>query len=258
MPFAAGLHYFMSGADNLLRPPAVLVHGAAGQHLFWPPQVRRLHNQRVYAPDLPGHGKSSGLGRHTISDYASVLLEFVQTLNLSTVVLVGHSMGGAIALEFAARFPSQVLGLVLVGSGARLRVSAELMRSTSNLETFPEAIKLLMQLSFAPHTDARLKELASRRLAEIRLHVLQGDLLACDAFDGSKRLAAITVPTLIVCGAADKMTPPVHSVYLREHIAGARLELVPDAGHMVMLEKPELVAGRLSDFLDSIVYQPGR
>jgi len=258
MPVAVGLHYFASGADNLLHPPSILLHGAGGQHLFWPAQIRRLPDQRVFAPDLPGHGRSSGLGHHSISDYAGVLLEFVKALNLSTVVLVGHSMGGAIALDFSARYPSRVLGLVLVGTGATLRVSAALMRTTSHLETFPEAIKLLTRLSFGPQTDARLKELASRRLAEIRLPVLHGDLLACDAFEGSQQLAAITAPTLILCGTADKMTPPVHSVFLRDHIAGARLELVPDAGHMVMLEKPELVAGLLSDFLDSIGYQPGR
>lgn len=226
--------------------------------MFWPAQIRRLHGQRVFAPDLPGHGKSSGLGHHTIADYADVLVEFVKSLNLSTVVLIGHSMGGAIALEFAARLPSRVLGLVLMGSGARLRVSAELLRTASSSETFPEAIKLLTQLSFASQTDSRLKELASRRLAETRLPVLHGDLLACDAFDASGRLASISAPTLIVCGAADKMTAPIHSVYLREHIAGARLEIVADAGHMVMLEKPEVVAQLLSDFLDSVLYQPGR
>jgi pimeloyl-ACP methyl ester carboxylesterase len=258
MPVAAGLHYFASGANSLLLPPAILIHGAGGQHLFWPAPVRRLHDQRILAPDLPGHGRSSGLGRHTIADYADVLLEFVRTLNLSTIVLVGHSMGGAIALDFAARFPRRVLGLVLVGTGARLRVAPDLLRTTSNPETFPEAVQLLVQRSFAPHTDARLKDLAAQRLAETRLPVLHGDLLACDAFDASGRLSEISAPTLIVCGAADKMTPPVHSTYLQEHISGARLELVPDAGHMVMLEKPEIVAGVLGSFLDSIAYQPGK
>jgi pimeloyl-ACP methyl ester carboxylesterase len=258
MPVASGLYYFSSGADNLLYPPAILIHGAGGQHLFWPAQLRRLHDQRIFAPDLPGHGKSTGLGHHTIADYVSVLLEFIRSLNLSTVVLVGHSMGGAIALDFAAREPRRVLGLVLVGSGARLRVAPDLLRTTSAIETFPEAVRLLTERSFAPRTDARLKELAARRLAETRPPVLHGDLLACDAFDASGRLAAIAAPTLIVCGAADQMTAPVQSAYLREHIAGSRLEMVPDAGHMVMLEKPEVVAQLLSTFLDSITYQPGR
>jgi pimeloyl-ACP methyl ester carboxylesterase len=258
MPVTSGLHYFASGADNVLRPPAILIHGAGGHHLFWPAQIRRLHDQRIFAPDLPGHGKSSGLGHHMIADYVDVLLEFVQALKLSTVVLVGHSMGGAMALDFAARFPRRVLGLVLVGSGARLRVAPDLLRTTSNPSTLPEAIKLLSQLSFAPQTDVRLKELASRRLAETRLPVLHGDLLACEAFDASDRLSELSMPTLVVCGTADKMMPPVHSTHLREHISGARLELVPDAGHMVMLEKPEVVAQLLSDFLDSIAYQPGK
>ncbi len=241
----------------MLRPPAILIHGAGGDHLFWPPQIRRLDGQRVVAPDLPGHGRSQGLGHHSISDYSRALLEFVDALGLAGFVLVGHSMGGAIALEIACRHPGRVLGLALLGSGARLRVAPELLRSAATGSTFGSAIKLLVDLAFAPEAEPRLKELAARRLAETRPAVLHGDLVACDAFDLRGQVAMIDVPTLLICGAADRLTPAASSGFLKQQIPGARLELVPDAGHMVMLEKPDAVARLLSEFLEGIPFRPG-
>ena len=82
--------------------------------------------------------------------------------------------------------------------------------------------------------------------------------MACDAFDATEGLSRVTVPTLILCGAEDRMTPPKLSEYLQANIPGATLEIVPRAGHMLMLEQPEYVAGLLERFLDSIPFEPGR
>lgn len=105
------------------RPPLVLVHGAGGDHLHWPPQLRRLAETEVYALDLPGHSRSTGAGRSTIAAYAQVIKAFGDTLALPPFVLAGHSMGGAIALAFALEYGVDLAGLVLVGTGARLRVN---------------------------------------------------------------------------------------------------------------------------------------
>lgn len=258
MPIAAGLYYSVSGADNLLRPPIILIHGAGGHQLFWPPQVRRLHGQRVFALDLPGHGKSPGLGRQTIPEYTDAVLNFLQAIRLSTFVLAGHSMGGAIAMDAAIRQPDRVLGLFLVGSGAKLRVAPELLRATSQASSAVAAAALLTDLSFARSADARQKELALKRLSETRLPVLHGDLVACDGFDASSGLSQIACPSCVVCGEEDRMTPPVYSSVLVHHLALARLELVPHAGHMIMLEKPNRIANLLAAFSDSLAYRPGR
>src|SRR5512143_1017737 len=101
MPIAAGLYYFAHGADALTRPPIILIHGAGGNHLYWPPELRRLPNERVIAVDLPGHGKSQGVGHHTIEGYADGILAFMKALKLASAVLVGHSMGGGVALQAA-------------------------------------------------------------------------------------------------------------------------------------------------------------
>lgn len=257
MPVAARLYYFASGAENFARPPVVLIHGAGGNHLYWPPQIRRLHEQRIFAPDLPGHGKSGGLGCHTVDDYTDALAEFIEALQLNRVVLIGHSMGGAIALLMAVRKPKRVLGLGLVGTGARLRVTPALLQGTAHASSFPAAVRMISELSFARHTSPRLKELAAQRMAEVRPDVLHGDFLACNGFDVTAELSKISMPALILCGDADKMTPPKNSEFLQEHIAGARLEIIPNAGHMLMLEQPDQVADLLTGFINSVPYQPG-
>lgn len=257
MPVAARLYYFASGEENVAAPPVILIHGAGGHHLYWPPQIRRLHEQRIFAPDLPGHGKSEGLGCHTVDDYTDALLEFVDALRLNTLVLVGHSMGSAVALRMALRMPKKVLGLVLLGSGARLRVAPALLQRTAHASTFPSAVSLITELSFSAQAGNRLKELAGQRMADLRPSVLHGDFLACDEFDVSEELKRIAMPTLIMCGDADKMTPLKNSEFLQEHIAGARLEIVHDGGHMLMLEQPDRVADLLTGFLNSIAYRPG-
>lgn len=258
MPTAAGLYYFASEAENHLRPPVLLIHGAGGNHLFWPPQMRRLHNQRLFAVDLSGHGKSSGIGHQAIEDYAGDVLKLLKALRIRAAVLVGHSMGGAIALQVAIRHPRRILGLCLVGSGAKLRVSPALLRSTSEASMSAAAIELIISLSFASQTNPRLKDLATARMGETRPSVLHGDFLACDAFDVTGHLSQIAAPTLVLCGAQDRMTPPAYSEFLREQIKDAELEIVPKAGHMVMLEQPAQVADKITEFLSKIPYVPAK
>jgi pimeloyl-ACP methyl ester carboxylesterase len=251
MPVAAGLYYFAHGAEDKARPPVVLIHGAGGNHLHWPVAVRRLPGQRILAPDLPGHGKSEGIGHHTVEDYAQKILEFLTELEHYSVVLVGHSMGGAIAISIALQEPERVAALGLVGSGAKLRVAPAILNQAANPAGFEQTVHMITDASFSAKTNPRLKQLAMQRMLETRPAVLYGDLMACDQFDSSAQLSGLSMPALAVCGADDQMTPPRYSEFLREHISGARLAVVPDAGHMVMLEQPGVVSGLLTDFLHS-------
>jgi pimeloyl-ACP methyl ester carboxylesterase len=254
MPTASNIYYFAYGADQFIRPPVILIHGAGGTHLNWPAQVRRLNGQRVFALDLPGHGKSEGVGCQAIADYTRILLQFMKDVRLSSAVLVGHSMGSAICLEMAINHPKQVLGLGLVGSGAKLRVAPELLGLSSNPDSFLSAIKMVTQNSYSPSAAPRLKELGAQRMAEVRSSVFSGDLLACDNFNVVEQVNKIKVPSIIICGKDDLMTPLNRSEYLHDHIVGSEMHIIEDAGHMVMLESPDEVAGLLSKFLDRIPY----
>jgi pimeloyl-ACP methyl ester carboxylesterase len=139
--------------------------------------------------------------------------------------------------------------LVLVGAGARLRVNPTLLESVGRPEAFAAAVDKIIHWSFSREAKVRLTELARTRMLEAGPAVLSADLYACDAFDVTARLGEIRLPTLIVVGQDDRMTPPALAQELRDGIAGATLEIVEDAGHMVMLEQPAVVAGHLQSFL---------
>ncbi len=225
----------------------VFVHGAGGSHLSWPPQLRRLAGANTYAPDLPGHGQSEGQGRTSISAYADFVAAFLETLGLEKVTLVGHSMGGATALDFALRYSEKLAGLVLVGSGARLRVAPAILEGIRR--DFEAAVRLICDYAFATDAPERLKREGRRQMGQTHPDVLYGDFAACDAFDVMDRLGEIRCPTLAICGTADRLTPPKYSTYLRDHISGAQLVLIEGAGHMVMLEQPEAVSRAIADFI---------
>ena len=97
-----------------------------------------------------------------------------------------------------------------------------------------------------------------QRLSEARPAVLYGDFLACDAFNVTEQVGEIAVSSLILCGTEDRMMPLKNSELLSDHMPGARLEVLPGAGHMMMAEQPDKVAGLLADFLGTISYRPGQ
>jgi pimeloyl-ACP methyl ester carboxylesterase len=257
MPVAASLYYFSHLEEEHLRPPTILIHGAGGNHLHWPPEIRRLAGQRIFAPDLPGHGKSDGVGRQSVADYAQCILDLLDALYLHKAILIGHSMGAAIALAIVLDQPRRVLGLGLIGGGARLRVAPDLIQNTSSSATLPHAYQAIAEKAFSPKVEPHLKQLAMQRMAATRSTVLNGDFVACDHFDVMERLGKIRVPALVICGAEDGMTPLRYSEHLAATMKHAQLVVIPDAGHMVMIEKPNVVADELLSFIQGINYQPG-
>jgi len=165
-------------------------------------------------------------------------------------VLVGHSMGGAIAQTVALTHPHLLSGLVLVGTGARLRVAPAILEGLQS--DFQAAVRLIGEWAFGPQAPARVVRLTQQAMARTGPATLYGDFLACDHFDVMNRLGEIHLPTLVLCGSLDKLTPPKYSIYLGEHIAGARVQIIPEAGHMVMLEQPEAVSQAIGDFLTTL------
>jgi pimeloyl-ACP methyl ester carboxylesterase len=258
MPVSGKLYYSHHQGGRDEKPPVVLIHGAGGMHLYWPAEIRRLGGYSVYAIDLPGHGKSEACdGQQTIGDYASHLLQWLEAIKLHRAIFIGHSMGSAIALTLALHHPQHVIGLVLVGAGARLRVNPELLNYASDPTTFYKSTGLLVNCSFSACASPRLVELASMRMEGTRQSVLYGDLQACNQFDVMGQLEAIKQKTLVMVGEEDAMTPVRYAQYLASSIPEARLSIIPNAGHMVMLEQPHLVAEEMLSFLKDVSFHPG-
>ena len=257
MPTAAGLHYFLHEAGGILKPPLVLIHGAGGEHLSWPAEMRRLPDCNVFTVDLPGHGKTEGLGRQYIEDYARSIVDFMNAVGLSRAAFAGHALGGAIALSLALDHPDRVAGILLISTGPRLPVPASVLENGAHSSTLPNAINILLEMSFGPEIPLSLKETVFKRLTEIRQTLLMGDWLACDRFNVTDRLGAIRTPTLVVCGTEDKLTPLHFSEILASQIPGAALQTVDKAGHMLILEQPQHMAKLIGIFLATIPYTPG-
>jgi len=257
MPFSADIYYRYSQERSGEAIPVILIHGAGGTHLHWPAQIRRLPGFRVYALDLPGHGKSEGRGQQTIEAYCEGIIRWMESINIFQAVFVGHSMGGAISLTMSLNHPEHVLALGLVGSGAKLRVAPVILENAANSTTFPVAISAIMERAFSPHTDPRLTQLAGQRMSTTRPTVLHGDFLACNAFDIMESIPKIRVPALVICGQDDRLTPMRYSQYLADQLPRAELKIIPEAGHMVMLEQPQAVANEISAFLATLNYSPG-
>jgi pimeloyl-ACP methyl ester carboxylesterase len=168
-------------------------------------------------------------------------------------VLAGHSMGGAIAIDVALRYADLLAGLVLVGTGARLRVHPDILAGVQR--DFASTAKQITHWAIGPAASDKQRRLYLRALLEVDPDVLLADFTACNAFDLLVKephedwLSQIDVPTLIVCGEDDRLTFPKYSRYLQERIPGAELLLVPEAGHMVMLEQPVAVTSVIAEFL---------
>jgi len=249
------LHYQIHGERASALPPLLLVHGATGNLMHWPGQLRRLAGGPVLALDLPGHGRSEGRGRQRIADYVDVVRSFAEALQILPYVFCGHSMGGAIGIELASQPGCGLAGLILVATGARLRVAPQLLASLS--ADAAAAGERLSSMAYQGPIEPDLGDVLRRRWQQVDPAVALGDFLACDGFDRMNDLAAITAPALVLCGAADLLAPPKFSRYLAEHIPGALLSVVPGAGHMVMLEQPDVVAQAVAGFLAGLT-GPGR
>ncbi len=229
------------------EPPLVLIHGAGGNHMLWPAPFHRLARRAVYALDLPGHGRSSGPGRQQIEEYAADLVAFLDALAIERAVLVGHSMGGAIAQTVALSAPGRVAALALVATGARLRVAPALIEGLSQAPQ--QTVETIMQWAWGPGAPPEMIEQGRQTMLKAGADVLLGDFLACDRFDLREQIGQISAPTLVLTGSEDRMTPPRLGQSLAESIPAARFQLVEGAGHMLMLERPAETAQAIGAFL---------
>ena len=252
MPYSTDLYYQAYQADDRRRQPVVLIHGAGGDHLSWPTQLRRLPGYRVYAPDLPGHGKSKGHGLQRVDKFGELIMKWANELGFTKFFLCGHSMGGAISLWLAIYYPDLVQGMILMGTGATLPVNLSLIEELANPKGISTAVDNICRWSFSPKADPRLIESVKKQMLKSRPTVLSSDFRACDAYDLSEKLDQVQIPTLILVGEEDKMTPLRFSEELASGIAEAILEVIPGAGHMVGLEKSKAVAERVLSFLEEV------
>lgn len=233
----------------------VLIHGAAMDGTVWRYQADALFRDG-FAPiavDLPGHGGSEGEPSVTIKGYAGWLLAYLSVLG-EPVHLVGHSMGGLVALETAVARPDLVRSVTLLGVADRMPVNPDLLAGSAA----DDLAKFAMMGSWmhARRSDGTPKWKVEDTVAIIqrsRPGVAFADLTACNDYLGATGAAAVVpVPMLLILGDQDVMTKPSAAEVIAQTAPNATVEIVEGAGHMVMVERPEFVNEVLLEFLNEV------
>ena len=224
----------------------IFIHGSGGCKESWQYQTQYFEGSE--AINLPGH--PDGDLCETIEEYAAWLRKYIKEKGFNDVVLVGHSLGGGIALQYALDYSEDLKGIILVGSGARLRVHP------SFLEALEKAVENPAMWAEAPDStydliNHELADIIKKRADENGPGSFLNDLKACDKFDVMDRIQEIKLPTLAICGSEDIMTPPKYTSYLANKIEGAREVIIEGGTHMVFAEKPTEVNQAIEVFLQS-------
>lgn len=253
MPFLTiqgiNIHYRNNRQFLPEQPAIIFVHGAGGNGRNWLYQLAGIDGYNLIALDLPGHGRSEGSASDLISVYSEFVWNFAQALGISQFVLAGHSMGGAIALEFASAYPNVLKGLIIVDSGARLRVDPSTLEILSRGEHPVGNVKYF----YSTKVSDTLLEQAIEEMKTVPPEVYLADFTACNGFNIMDRLKGINLPTLIICGEDDQMTPVKYSQYLADELRQSSVSIIKDAGHMAMLEQPDSVNKAIRDFMDAML-----
>ncbi len=245
---ANGSIWYADHRDRTAHLPVTLfIHGAGGSHLDWSAELRRLPEANAVVPDLPGHGKSPGTGRQSVSAYADDMAALLAALKIDSAFIAGHSMGGAIALTLALKYASRVKGLILIGTGAKLAAHPVLLNASADKE---KAVEMILNgyWGTSPEFD-QLRRLSRKHFMEFDAQVLQGDYIACNTFDVRDQLGRIQQPALVIGATDDMMTPLKFSTYLRDNLPNAELVTVQGAAHMMALQQPQFVADAVKRWL---------
>ena len=240
------------------KPYIILLHGSGQSHLTWVLQSRLLAYDgfNVIAPDFPAHGLSEGQPLQTIEEMAEWVLALADGLGVDQFLLAGHSQGGLVAIELAARNPKRVSKLALIACAAAIPVNEFLV--SASRDKLDAAIKMMTGwghgLRGHKHENSQPGfshlSFGRRLMAANDKQALHADLNACNQNQSGKEAASIiTSPTVVILAEADKMTPVKFGKKLAELITDAKLVIIDKAGHMLPSEHPDEVNQHLRVFL---------
>ncbi|MGY5876629.1 MAG: alpha/beta hydrolase [Candidatus Thorarchaeota archaeon] len=227
------VHTEVYGEEDAL--PIIMVHGAGGSSATWFMQLRGLSDSlQPIAIDLNGHGRTPDRGEEDIlRSYLDDIDSIVS--NYDRPILMGHSMGGALTQLYALEKSENLRGIVLVGTGARLKVMPIIIDMLEN--DFDSYVRAAGEYMFHEETSTKIVEASQEEIKKCPAHIISRDFQACNNFDIMKKVQNISLPSLIIVGDTDLMTPIKYSTFLKDKMEGSHLQVIEKAGHSVMLEQ---------------------
>jgi pimeloyl-ACP methyl ester carboxylesterase len=225
----------------------IFIHGSGGNSNTWKNQLDLDVDYDLVALDLPSHDKSDNFSDITLNLYIDVVHQLIDFLGYKKVVLCGHSLGGAIIQQYYFTYPNEVSGLILCGTGGKLRVAPFILDSLKN--NYNKFLENLPAGAFYRSTPKELIDLYVKETSRVGAEVTHTDFKICDKFDVLEKLNSIDIPCLVVVGKQDQLTPVRYSEYFHDKIKNSELSIINKAGHMVMVEKPLEFNLAIKDFI---------
>ncbi len=225
----------------------VFIHASGSTKESWYFQTQYFKDAE--AIDLPGHGQ--GKPCTSINDYVQWLRGYIYGRGYEDVILAGHSLGGGIAQLYALQYPEELKALILIGTGARLRVLPNVLEALEAALDDPETWAKNVRVDY-PFFDPEQREALRQKRATMGPKIVLNDQLCCDRFDIMDRVHEIKLPALLICGTEDVQTPVRYTEYLASKITGAKMAIIEGATHGVPLEKPDEVNHAIEEFLKSL------
>lgn len=251
------IHYVATQFSG--SPPVLLLHGLGVNSESWGMQVPALEGAgfRILIPDIRGFGKSTCTGGSvTVCQLASDMVLLLHELHIPSVVVVGISMGGALALQMALDYPELVSRLILINTFSHLRpkrlktwVYFAVRFAMIHIIGLEAQARAVANHLFPSPTDAALREIFITQIGQADPAGYRAAMRALARFNVSRRLKEIAIPTLVITGEGDNTVPPDLQRALAANIRNARHVLIAGAGHAVTVEKPDAVNRLLVDFI---------
>jgi len=225
----------------------IFIHGSGSTKESFHYQTE--HFKASIALDLPGH--PDGNLCSSIDGYTDWLHDYVKEKGLNDVILVGHSLGGGICLNYALKYPGELKGQILIGSGLKLRVHPMFLEAFEKAIAEPDIFGEMINPAYSL-IDPKLAKGLKQRALENGPAAMLNDMQACDKFDILGREKEINLPTLAICGSDDVMTPPKYSHFVADNISDARMVIIDGGTHFVFAEKPKEVNQAIENFISEL------
>jgi 3-oxoadipate enol-lactonase len=241
----------------------VFLHGISGSKEVWQPQIDffSARGYRTVAWDMPGYGASAMLPEYSLPALAAALSRVLDRTAGSRIVLVGHSMGGMVALEAAVRFPHRLFGMVLActspafgkqeGAWQKAFIRAR-TRALDEGQTMGDIAHDLVPTLLGTEPDAQAATIAVEAMSQVPPATYRAAVAALTLFDRRAALPHIALPTLALAGAQDKTAPPDVLERMAQQMSRAQYVCLPKAGHLAYLEQPQAFNAAVLAFVEAL------